>query len=140
MQRDGQEAETTAMPGNGGSTPLYEHGVSKQVSPQPVMPQPSARSMLRTHRLVAPNFAWRAFARAALPHKCQEQDSIAPCSEAIQQLRDRPGINGVHIIASGWDDFIPEVLTRAGIGNRAERATVAGALSANTIGGHNSAV
>jgi hypothetical protein len=33
-------------------------------------------------------------------------------------LKEIPGIRGVHIIASGWDDFIPEVLTRAGIGER----------------------
>jgi hypothetical protein len=45
----------------------------------------------------------------------------------------------VHIIASGWDDFIPEVLTRAGIGKRepldtpaqsAEDAAVAAASNA----------
>ena len=38
------------------------------------------------------------------------------------RLREIKGINGVHIIASGWDDFIPEVLTRAGIGRRPPRA------------------
>jgi methylenetetrahydrofolate reductase (NADPH) len=52
------------------------------------------------------------------PPERQEQDAIDLCSETIQRLKAIPGINGVHIIASGWDDFIPEVLTRAGIGKR----------------------
>jgi hypothetical protein len=65
MRRNTPRAETTGMPGNGAATPLYEHGVSKQISPQPVKPRVSARSMFRVHKLVAPNFVWRAFARAA---------------------------------------------------------------------------
>ncbi len=56
----------------------------------------------------------------AMPPERQEQDAIDLCSETIQQLKEIPGISGVHIIASGWDDFIPEVLTRAGIGKREE--------------------
>jgi methylenetetrahydrofolate reductase (NADPH) len=52
------------------------------------------------------------------PPERQEQDAIDLCSETIQRLKEIPGIKGVHIIASGWDDFIPEVLTRAGIGKR----------------------
>ncbi|HLF76933.1 MAG TPA: methylenetetrahydrofolate reductase [Dehalococcoidia bacterium] len=47
-----------------------------------------------------------------------EAEAMAWCSETIQQLHEIPGVSGVHIIASGWDEFIPEVLTRAGIGNR----------------------
>jgi methylenetetrahydrofolate reductase (NADPH) len=69
----------------------------------------------------------------------QEQDAIDLCSETIQRLHEIPGINGVHIIASGWDDFIPEVLTRAGIGDRAERAKAAEARAKAPSGGRNSA-
>jgi methylenetetrahydrofolate reductase (NADPH) len=50
--------------------------------------------------------------------KKMEQEAMAVCAETIQQLREIPGVRGVHIIASGWDDFIPEVLTRAGVGPR----------------------
>jgi methylenetetrahydrofolate reductase (NADPH) len=59
------------------------------------------------------------------PPERQEQDAIDLCSETIQRLHEIPGISGVHIIASGWDDFIPEVLTRAGIGKRATLDTPA---------------
>jgi methylenetetrahydrofolate reductase (NADPH) len=54
----------------------------------------------------------------SMPPERQEQDAIDLCSETIQRLKEIRGISGVHIIASGWDDFIPEVLTRAGIGKR----------------------
>jgi methylenetetrahydrofolate reductase (NADPH) len=47
-----------------------------------------------------------------------EAEAMAWCSETIQQLHEIAGVKGVHIIASGWDEFIPEVLTRAGIGKR----------------------
>jgi methylenetetrahydrofolate reductase (NADPH) len=74
----------------------------------------------------------------SVPAERQEQDAIDLCSETIQRLREIPGINGVHIIASGWDDFIPEVLTRAGIGKRGERDKAAAAAESPS-GGRNSA-
>lgn len=74
-----------------------------------------------------------------IPPERQEQDAIDLCSETIQRLKEIPGISGVHIIASGWDDFIPEVLTRAGIGKRDHRDTpepVTAGSSAQTGGPH----
>jgi hypothetical protein len=38
---------------------------SHQESPRPTRPGVSARSMFRLHHLLAPNFAWRSFARFA---------------------------------------------------------------------------
>jgi len=80
----------------------------------------------------------------SMPAERQEQDAIDLCSETIQRLHEIPGISGVHIIASGWDDFIPEVLTRAGIGKRedldtptqsADDAAVTAAAKARTRSG-----
>jgi methylenetetrahydrofolate reductase (NADPH) len=73
------------------------------------------------------------------PAERLEQDAIDLCSETIRGLRQMPGIDGVHIIASGWDDFIPEVLTRSGIGNRAERSKAEGIQARSLSGGRNSA-
>jgi methylenetetrahydrofolate reductase (NADPH) len=73
------------------------------------------------------------------PPERLEQDAIDLCSETIQKLREIPGIDGVHIIASGWDDFIPEVLRRAGIGDRAERDKATGMAARGLSGGRNSA-
>jgi methylenetetrahydrofolate reductase (NADPH) len=35
---------------------------------------------------------------------------------AEEALREMPGVSGVHISASRWENLVPEVLTRAGIG------------------------
>ena len=69
-----------------------------------------------------------------VPEDQMAHEALALCSETILQLRDIPGIRGVHIIASGDDDFIPEVLTRAdiprrGYGNLALDAEQAGAAA-----------
>ena len=67
-----------------------------------------------------------------VPEDQMPQEALALCSETIQELRQIRGIRGVHIIASGHDDFIPEVLTRAevprrGYGDLATDAEQAGA-------------
>lgn len=53
-----------------------------------------------------------------VPEDQMPREALALCAETIQQLREIQGISGVHIIASGDDDFIPEVLTRAGVPRR----------------------
>jgi methylenetetrahydrofolate reductase (NADH) len=67
-----------------------------------------------------------------IPEDQMQHEALDLCSETIQQLREIPGIKGVHIIASGWDDFIPEVLTRAGIGKRNPLELASGQKSALT--------
>lgn len=53
-----------------------------------------------------------------VPEDRMAAEALSLCAETIQALREIPGIKGVHIIASGHDDFIPEVLTRAGVERR----------------------
>ena len=43
---------------------------------------------------------------------------MSQIQKVLDKLGEVPGIKGVHIIASGDDDFIPEVLTRAGLPRR----------------------
>ncbi len=79
------------------------------------------------------------------PEDKLEHEAMELCSETIQQLREIPGIRGVHVIASGWDDFIPEVMTRAGVGKREPvepafaEVGAAASPAANTSGGQASA-
>jgi methylenetetrahydrofolate reductase (NADPH) len=82
----------------------------------------------------------------SIPEDQMQHEAMQLCSETIQQLREIPGIRGVHIIASGWDDFIPEVLTRAGVGRRQPLDAASGpenaltsAARADTSGGNTSA-
>jgi methylenetetrahydrofolate reductase (NADPH) len=35
--------------------------------------------------------------------------------ETIEQLKETPGVHGVHIMAVGWEDILPELTARAGL-------------------------
>jgi methylenetetrahydrofolate reductase (NADPH) len=45
-------------------------------------------------------------------------EGIALCAETIKQLREIPGVRGVHVMAFGYERGIPELLERAGLGDR----------------------
>jgi methylenetetrahydrofolate reductase (NADPH) len=47
------------------------------------------------------------------------EEGLKLCAETIQQVREIPGVAGVHIMAFSWEDSIPEILERAGLGRRA---------------------
>ncbi len=35
--------------------------------------------------------------------------------EIIEQLKEIPGVHGIHIMAVGWEDIVPEIIERAGL-------------------------
>ncbi|MFC1942179.1 methylenetetrahydrofolate reductase [Chloroflexota bacterium] len=35
--------------------------------------------------------------------------------EIIEQLKDIPGVHGIHIMAVGWEDIVPEMVAKAGL-------------------------
>ncbi len=37
------------------------------------------------------------------------------CVETIQQLREIPGVAGVHVMAFGYERGVPEILERGGV-------------------------
>ncbi len=37
------------------------------------------------------------------------------CLEMIERIRSIKGVHGVHIMAIGWEDIVPEVVERAGL-------------------------
>jgi methylenetetrahydrofolate reductase (NADPH) len=45
-------------------------------------------------------------------------EGLKVCSEIIQQVKDIPGVAGVHVMAFNWEDAIPEILERAGLSRR----------------------
>jgi len=53
------------------------------------------------------------------------EEGLAVCAESVRQLRAIPGVAGVHIMASGWEEAIPEILERAGLDRRVETAVLA---------------
>ena len=46
------------------------------------------------------------------------EEGIKLCAEIVQQVKEIPGVAGVHLMAFSWEDAIPEILDRAGIGKR----------------------
>ncbi len=45
-------------------------------------------------------------------------EGVAICAEIIEQVREIPGVSGVHVMAPGFERSIPEILSRAGIAPR----------------------
>lgn len=54
-----------------------------------------------------------------VPSDKVSEEGIKLCAEIIQQVREIPGVAGVHVMAVSWEDAVPEILERAGIGKRA---------------------
>ena len=49
-------------------------------------------------------------------------EGVALCSEILAQVKEIPGVAGVHVMAVNWEDVIPEILERAGLGPRRSSA------------------
>jgi methylenetetrahydrofolate reductase (NADPH) len=56
----------------------------------------------------------------AVPEDRMAAESIAICAEIIGELQRLPGVAGVHIMAIGLEDAIPEIVERAGLGRRVQ--------------------
>jgi len=53
-----------------------------------------------------------------VPEARVSEEGLALCAEIVQQVREIPGVAGVHVMAFGWEEAVPEILERAGVGNR----------------------
>ena len=49
------------------------------------------------------------------PKAAQPEEGIRICCEIIEQVREMPGISGLHIMAVRWAESIPEIITRVGL-------------------------
>jgi len=49
------------------------------------------------------------------PPAAQPEEGIQICSEIIQQVRELPGVAGIHIMAVHWAEAIPEIVQRAAL-------------------------
>jgi methylenetetrahydrofolate reductase (NADPH) len=54
-----------------------------------------------------------------VPEDRVAEEGLALTAEIVQQVRDIPGVAGVHIMAFGWEEAVPEILERAGVPKRA---------------------
>jgi len=44
-----------------------------------------------------------------------KEEGLKICLEIIEQIKDIPGIHGVHIMAVGWEDIVPTIVEKAGL-------------------------
>jgi methylenetetrahydrofolate reductase (NADPH) len=54
----------------------------------------------------------------AVPDERVLDESIAMCAEIVREVREIPGVAGVHIMAFGLEEAVPEIVERAGLGRR----------------------
>ena len=47
--------------------------------------------------------------------KVAKEEGLRIALEVIEQLKEIPGIHGIHIMAIGWEDVVPEIVERAGL-------------------------
>ena len=52
---------------------------------------------------------------AKTPKAAQPEEGIRICCEIIEQVREIPGIAGMHIMAVHWTEAVPEIVTRSGL-------------------------
>lgn len=57
---------------------------------------------------------------AGVDKKKQAQEGIKMCIEAIQRLKECPGLAGFHIMAIEWEEKVPEIVESAGLSPRPE--------------------
>jgi 5,10-methylenetetrahydrofolate reductase len=80
-----------------------------------VLPMKSAKMAAHMRDKVAgvrlPDALVRRMASAADPR----EEGLAICLETIEQLRGVPGVHGIHIMAVGWEEVVPQLVARAGL-------------------------
>jgi methylenetetrahydrofolate reductase (NADPH) len=52
---------------------------------------------------------------AKTPRAAQPEEGIRICTEIVEQVREIPGIAGLHIMAINWAESVPEIVSRAGL-------------------------
>ena len=47
--------------------------------------------------------------------KDAREEGLKICLEIIDQIKDIPGVHGIHIMAVGWEDIVPIIIEKAGL-------------------------
>jgi len=47
--------------------------------------------------------------------KSAREEGVKIVLEIIEQLKEIPGVHGIHIMAIGWEDIVPEIVEQAGL-------------------------
>lgn len=52
---------------------------------------------------------------AKTPKAAQPEEGIRICCEVVEQIREIPGVAGLHVMAVHWAEAVPEIVTRVGL-------------------------
>jgi 5,10-methylenetetrahydrofolate reductase len=44
-----------------------------------------------------------------------EEEGVQIALELIEKVRAKPGVNGIHLMAVGWEEIVPRIITEANI-------------------------
>lgn len=66
---------------------------------------------------------------SATPKAAQPEEGIRISTEIIEQVREMPGIAGIHVMAVHWPEAVPEIVTRVGLFPRPLRPAFAPPLA-----------
>jgi 5,10-methylenetetrahydrofolate reductase len=47
--------------------------------------------------------------------KSAKDEGLKIALEVVQQVKDIPGVHGIHVMAVGWEEIVPEIVTKAGL-------------------------
>jgi len=47
--------------------------------------------------------------------KDAKEEGVKICLDIIEQLKEIPGVHGIHIMAVGWESIVPEIVEQAGL-------------------------
>ncbi len=62
------------------------------------------------------------------PKAAQPEEGLRICGEIIEQVREIPGVAGIHIMAVHWAEAVPGIVTQAGLYPRPNRSIAASPL------------
>jgi len=44
-----------------------------------------------------------------------EEEGVQIALELIEAVRNKQGVNGIHLMAVGWEEIVPRIVTEAGL-------------------------
>ena len=47
--------------------------------------------------------------------KSAKEEGVKIAIEIIEQVKEVPGVHGVHVMAVGWEEIVPEIVSKAGL-------------------------
>lgn len=80
-----------------------------------IMPIKSAKMARYMQKNVAGMMVSEEICRRLEEAKDVEEEAIRIAVEQVQEVREIPGVRGVHLMAVAWEEVIPEIVSRAGL-------------------------